>query len=105
MKKPFYNALIISATVLVTGVLSDMTFKTGLIVADAEARIGRPLTPISYAGVARRVTRRTIYRTSVYAATLPRSCQTVIVEGTQLYLCGSTYYQTAGSQYVVVNVQ
>ena len=28
---------------------------------EAEARIGRPLTPVSYAGVARRTTRRTVY--------------------------------------------
>ena len=30
------------------------------LVSSAEARIGRPLTPMSYAGVARRTTRRTI---------------------------------------------
>ena len=29
-------------------------------VSSAEARIGRPLTPMSYAGVARRTTRRTV---------------------------------------------
>ncbi|MBR1157488.1 hypothetical protein [Bradyrhizobium sp. JYMT SZCCT0428] len=31
-----------------------------LLVSSAEARIGRPLTPMSYAGVARRTTRRAI---------------------------------------------
>lgn len=30
------------------------------IVSSAEARIGRPLTPVSYAGVARRTTRRAV---------------------------------------------
>jgi hypothetical protein len=30
------------------------------IVSKAEARIGRPLTPMSYAGVARRTTRRAV---------------------------------------------
>jgi hypothetical protein len=30
------------------------------LVSSAEARIGRPLTPLSYAGVARRTTRRTV---------------------------------------------
>jgi hypothetical protein len=30
------------------------------LVSSAEARIGRPLTPLSYAGVARRTTRRAI---------------------------------------------
>jgi hypothetical protein len=33
--------------------------ETGLI-SSAEARIGRPLTPMSYAGVARRTTRRAV---------------------------------------------
>jgi hypothetical protein len=35
--------------------LQDTAFTTS-----AEARIGRPLTPMSYAGVARRTTRRTV---------------------------------------------
>ena len=30
------------------------------LVASAEARVGRPLTPMSYAGVARRTTRRAV---------------------------------------------
>lgn len=30
------------------------------LVSSAEARVGRPLTPISYAGVARRTTRRAV---------------------------------------------
>lgn len=30
------------------------------LVSSAEARVGRPLTPMSYAGVARRTTRRTV---------------------------------------------
>jgi hypothetical protein len=32
----------------------------GALVSKAEARIGRPLTPMSYAGVARRTTRRAV---------------------------------------------
>ena len=31
------------------------------LVTEAQARIGRPLTPMSYAGVARRTTRRAVY--------------------------------------------
>jgi hypothetical protein len=31
------------------------------LVTEAQARIGRPLTPLSYAGVARRTTRRAVY--------------------------------------------
>lgn len=32
----------------------------GAFVSEAQARVGRPLTPMSYAGVARRTTRRTV---------------------------------------------
>jgi hypothetical protein len=32
----------------------------GTLISAAEARIGRPLTPMSYAGVARRTTRRAV---------------------------------------------
>ena len=32
------------------------------LVSTAEARVGRPLTPVSVAGVARRTTRRTVRR-------------------------------------------
>jgi hypothetical protein len=76
-----------------------------LVVTNAEARVGRPATPASVAGVARRTTRRMVRRTAVYASTLPAGCQTILVEGTTLYQCGGTYYQASGSQYEVVQVQ
>jgi len=76
----------------------------GFAVKEAHAVVGRPLTPVSYAGVARRTTRRMVYATSVYVATLPPACTTVIIDGTTLHQCGVTYYQASGSQYVVVNV-
>jgi hypothetical protein len=41
--------------------LLDLPSGSGLSVGTAEARIGRPLTPMSYAGVARRTTRRAVY--------------------------------------------
>lgn len=75
------------------------------LVGEAQAVVGRPLTPVSYAGVARRTTRRMIYRTSVYVAALPPACTVVVIEGTSLHLCGGTYYQPYGNQYVVVNVK
>ena len=64
MKNPSRKLIILS--------LATMTaFGAGLIwsgkatlndgfVSSAEARIGRPLTPMSYAGVARRTTRRAV---------------------------------------------
>jgi len=71
----------------------------------AEARIGRPLTPLSVAGVARRTTRRTIRRRAVYAATLPVGCvTTVTINGVLLHHCGGAYYQPYGTQYVLVDV-
>lgn len=56
--------IILSAvvTVALTGGLlwnGEMVINNGLV-SSAEARIGRPLTPMSYAGVARRTTRRAV---------------------------------------------
>jgi hypothetical protein len=75
------------------------------LVKEAHAIVGRPLTPVSYAGVARRTTRRMIYATNVYVATLPPACTVVVIEGTTLHQCGGTYYQASGTQYVIVNVE
>jgi len=36
-------------------------FGVGMLAGPAEAIIGRPLTPLSFAGVARRTTRRAVY--------------------------------------------
>ena len=42
-----------------------------LFAGDAHAIIGRPLTPFSYAGVARRTTRRAAYAGAAYGAYRP----------------------------------
>jgi hypothetical protein len=42
--------------------------REGLLPSAAEARVGRPLTPVSYAGVARRTTRRAVAAGAVVAA-------------------------------------
>jgi len=53
------------------------------LVSSADARIGRPLTPMSYAGVARRTTRRTVavgaaaYGAAAVAAA-PYGCRQVV---------------------------
>ncbi|WEX77478.1 hypothetical protein PYH37_002275 [Sinorhizobium numidicum] len=44
------------------------------LVSQAEARIGRPLTPISYAGVARRTTRRAVYAGAAAATYYAPAC-------------------------------
>lgn len=73
----------------------------GLLTSEAVARIGRPATPRSYAGVARRTTRRTIRRGAFYAA-LPRGCVQTTIHGYAVWKCGGTYYQASGGGYVVV---
>ena len=74
------------------------------LMKEAAARVGRPMTPVSVAGVARRTTRRVIRRTTVYVATLPVGYTTVVIEGSTCYHYGGTYYQPYGTQYVVVTV-
>jgi hypothetical protein len=59
LRKPMQISL---AAVIGVGVLfvneQFAKIRTGSLVSQAEARIGRPMTPMSYAGVARRTTRR-----------------------------------------------
>ncbi|MBW1718338.1 MAG: hypothetical protein JRJ43_02070 [Deltaproteobacteria bacterium] len=103
--KTVIRIFVIGCCLLAADLLTDGLFNSRILLkTEAEARIGRPLTPVSVAGVARRTTRRTIRRTAVYAATLPRGCSTVVIEGTTLHQCGGTYYQPYGNQFVIVNV-
>jgi hypothetical protein len=100
----FLIAGIIGAFALELGERRSIPGIQGLI-SSAEAVVGRPLTPVSVAGVARRTTRRRIVATSIYVATLPPACTTVVIEGTTLQQCGGKYYQASGTQYVEVNVE
>lgn len=78
---------------------------TGGPVSRAEAIIGRPLTPLSYAGVARRTTRRVIRRSTIYATTLPAGCSAVSINGAKYQQCGATYYEPYQGRYIVVYVE
>jgi hypothetical protein len=71
------------------------------IVADAEAKVGRPLTPVSVAGTARRTTRRVIRR-GAYVAVIPAGCAYGTYYGYSLYYCGGVYYQKSSGGYVIV---
>ena len=51
-------ALLVGGVALFWG--GDRSVPSGSFVSQAEARIGRPATPMSYAGVARRTTRRSV---------------------------------------------
>lgn len=76
----------------------------GSFVSEAHAIVGRPITPGSVAGVARRTTRRVIRRSTVYAATLPAGCVRSSVSGTVVWRCGGVYYQPYDGRYVVVYI-
>jgi hypothetical protein len=69
---------------------------TSSLVSSAEARIGRPLTPMSYAGVARRTTRRAVAVGAVAAGAAvvaapmvvaPACAQSVDVYGRVVTVC------------------
>jgi hypothetical protein len=61
--------LIVAAVAMSGGLLLDGNSAIlGSLVSSAEARVGRPLTPMSYAGVARRTTRRAVYGSAAAAA-------------------------------------
>jgi hypothetical protein len=102
--KTMIRTILIVCSLLLVGTAVDGLFNNSLIIRDVEARVGRPATPGSVAGVARRTTRRSIRRSTIYVASLPPSCTTIVIEGTTLQQCGGTYYQTHGTQYVVVYV-
>ena len=102
--KTMIRTILIVCSLLLAGTAVDGLFNNSLIIRDVEARVGRPATPGSVAGVARRTTRRTIRRSTIYIASLPRGCTTVVIEGQSCYQCGSTYYQSHGTQYVQVYV-
>ncbi len=104
--KTFFRTIAIGCGLFAALLMIDGLLEESVIVRNAEARLGRPLTPGSVAGVARRTTRRVIRRTAVFVAVLPRGCATtVVINGTTLYHCGGTYYQASGTQYVIVNVE
>jgi hypothetical protein len=41
----------------------------------------------------------------IWVVSLPPECTVVVVEGTQLHLCGGTSFEQVGTQYVVVTVE
>ena len=74
-------------------------------VTSAEARIGRPLTPLSYAGVARRTTRRVVRRTAYRLSVLPAGCVYGPYYGAYYYNCAGMYYARDSGVYVQVIIQ
>jgi hypothetical protein len=80
---------LVTAT-LAFGALASVGWSSGeglsLSIESAQARVGRPLTPVSVAGVARRTTRRAVVGgAAVGAAAVGTGCVRVLVNGS--YVC------------------
>jgi hypothetical protein len=91
--------------------LSALSLTLVLVGSEALAVVGRPLTPVSYAGVARRTTRRAAYvgaatvgtaavvgtaaavGTAAVVSTLPAGCIETVSAGVAYQKCGTTYYR------------
>ncbi len=69
------TAVALFAALLVADSVTPAGF--GLLGSPAQAVVGRPLTPVSGAGVARRTTRRTVAATAAVAA--PKPAPVVVV--------------------------
>ncbi len=103
-QQPMKSLILGSLALLAAGTIADGLLNSRLVTQRAEAVVGRPATPVSAARAARRTTRRVIRRSTIYVASLPVGCSTVIIEGVSLYYCGGTYYEPYGDEYVVVYV-
>lgn len=104
--RKLYSRLLVATIALfaMLAVDSFLPLPFAPFVSKAEAIIGRPLTPYSVAGVARRTTRRVIRRTTIYAATLPGGCVSANVYGAVVWRCGGVYYQPYGGRYVQIYI-
>lgn len=82
--------------------VGEAQLEVTLAVSTAEARVGRPATPLSIAGVSRRTTRRTVRRMRYYNA-LPAGCYW----RAPYHYCGGIYYQPVVQDgqnvYIIVN--
>jgi hypothetical protein len=74
------------ATMLLVGDVP--TGGIGSFISEAQARVGRPLTPVSYAGVARRTTRRAVAAGAAAGTVYAPGCvQVVDAYGRVYYRC------------------
>jgi hypothetical protein len=91
MKQVGLKRALLIAAVVTCGVFGSIDWSQNdglsLFTTSAQARVGRPLTPVSGAGVARRTTRRAVAGTAaVGAATVGAACaHRVLVNGA--YVC------------------
>jgi hypothetical protein len=96
------SALLVAFAALVA--IGSLTDSGPLLLGSgtAEAVIGRPLTPVSYAGVARRTTRRAAYAgayNGAYAAPVASSTTVVTTVPSGCNQVGGGTYQCGGGQH------
>jgi hypothetical protein len=88
MRKISIKRALLATAFLALGSLASINLSPsdGLSVGidSAQARVGRPLTPVSAAGVARRHTRRAVVGTAAVGAAVA-GCHRVLVNG--VYVC------------------
>lgn len=60
--------MILAGAAAVLALSAGFPSGTGFLISEAQAVVGRPLTPVSYAGVARRTTRRAVAVTATTPA-------------------------------------
>src|SRR6266446_3594581 len=90
MKRVGLKQTFLIAAVVVCGIFGSVDWSQSqglsLSVSSAQARVGRPGTPVSVAGVARRTTRRAVVGgAAVGAAAAGTACVRVLVNGS--YVC------------------
>ncbi|MET3907842.1 hypothetical protein ABID59_002183 [Bradyrhizobium sp. S3.3.6] len=90
MKCDMLTKISLAVAVVAVGVSGSIGWSAdeglSLSLRRAEARVGRPLTPVSVAGVARRTTRRAVVGgAAVGAAAVGTACVRVLVNGS--YVC------------------
>ena len=90
MKRGMLAKISLAGAVIALGVSGSIDWSAdkglSLSLSRAEARVGRPLTPVSVAGVARRTTRRAVVGgAAVGAAAVGTACVRVLVNGS--YVC------------------
>ena len=104
--KPMKNLAVVWLAAVVGMVGLELGAELGIpgiaVISNAEARVGRPLTPVSVAGVGRRTTRRVVRRTAYTVAALPAGCVYGPYYGGNYYRCGGVYYEPSGNIYVQV---
>jgi hypothetical protein len=91
VRKISMKQVLLATVVAACGVLGTPEWSPGnglsVAIESAQARVGRPLTPVSVAGVARRTTRRAVVGGAVVggAAVVGTGCVRVLVNGA--YVC------------------